>query len=231
MRSRNRTTRPGSGCARRSTSPAATSASLDFSISYDVEADFDFVVVEAHTVGADDWTTLPDANGNTSTSVGEACAIDWRSLHPFVDRYQTVGDDPTTPEQEACFGRGTTGVWNAATGTSGGYQRWSVDLTPYAGQQVEISISYIQDFAFFGLGAFLDDVSVTRDGAVVEQTSFEPTSAALKPARPRRAREHGTRRRWERRQSVGFVVGPASPRATPSTGASASRGSRVGPPG
>ena len=187
---------------------AATSASLDFSISYDVEADFDFVVVEAHTVGADDWTTLPDTNGNTSTSVGEACAIDWRSLHPFVDHYQTVGDDPATPEQEACFGRGTTGVWNAATGTSGSYQRWSVDLTPYAGRQVEISISYIQDFAFFGLGAFLDDVSVTRNGAVVEQTSFESDFGGFEAGPPPPGSEEGTRRAWERRQSVGFVVGP-----------------------
>lgn len=187
---------------------AASSASLDFSISYDIELDFDFVVVEAHSVGADDWTTLADANGNTTTSVGESCAIDWRSLHPFVDRYQTVGDDPTTPEQEDCYGRGTTGVWNSATGTSGNYQRWSVDLTPYAGKQVEVSISYIQDFAIAGLGAFLDDVSVTRNGAVAEQTSFETDLGGFEAGPPPPGSEEGTQRAWERRPSVGFVTGP-----------------------
>ena len=30
---------------------------------YNTEEDWDYVFVEAHTVGQDDWTTLPDANG------------------------------------------------------------------------------------------------------------------------------------------------------------------------
>ena len=29
--------------------------------------------VEAHTVGQDDWTTLPDPNGNTSDDTGAGC--------------------------------------------------------------------------------------------------------------------------------------------------------------
>ena len=43
-----------------------TSGKLEFKTSYDTEPDWDFLVVEAHTVGQDDWTTLPDANGHTS---------------------------------------------------------------------------------------------------------------------------------------------------------------------
>ncbi len=46
---------------------------LRFQFSYDTEPDWDFVFVEAHTVGADDWTTLPDVNGHTTTSTGESC--------------------------------------------------------------------------------------------------------------------------------------------------------------
>ena len=36
--------------------------SLSFKLSYDTEPDFDYVLVEAHTVGQDDSTTLPDGN-------------------------------------------------------------------------------------------------------------------------------------------------------------------------
>ena len=49
---------------RRSTCPAG-GATLTFQTSYDLELDFDYMFVEAHTVGQDDWTTLPDANGHT----------------------------------------------------------------------------------------------------------------------------------------------------------------------
>ena len=47
-----------------------SSGALSFKVSYDTEAGFDYVFVEAHTVGADDWTTLPDTNGNTDTDTG-----------------------------------------------------------------------------------------------------------------------------------------------------------------
>ena len=46
-----------------------TAGDLKFKLSYDTEADYDFVVVEAHTVGQDDWTTLPEVNGGTTGCV------------------------------------------------------------------------------------------------------------------------------------------------------------------
>ena len=48
-------------------------------MSYDTEAGFDYVFVEAHTVGQDDWTTLPDKNGNTSNDTGAAARTTTRS--------------------------------------------------------------------------------------------------------------------------------------------------------
>ena len=48
------------------------------------------MIVEAHTVGQEDWTTLPDMNGHTTDDTGQSCLIDWRSIHPFLDNYQTV---------------------------------------------------------------------------------------------------------------------------------------------
>ena len=43
-----------------------SAADLQFAVSHDTEAGYDAVFVEAHTVGQDDWTTLPDANGHTT---------------------------------------------------------------------------------------------------------------------------------------------------------------------
>ena len=40
---------------------AAEAPTLAAQLSFDVEPDFDHVIVEAHTVGQDNWTTLPEA--------------------------------------------------------------------------------------------------------------------------------------------------------------------------
>jgi Zinc carboxypeptidase len=146
-----------------------TSGNLSFWMSHDTEPDWDYVFVEAHTVGQDDWTTLPDANGNTSQSTGPndpdlaSCPGGWHELHPWLARYQTwdgVG---------ACTPTGTTGTWNAASGRSAGWQQWSIDLSRYAGTQVEVSISYVSDWSVQGLGVFVDDTVVSTG----ETTSFE----------------------------------------------------------
>ncbi|HEX2360785.1 MAG TPA: M14 family zinc carboxypeptidase [Jiangellaceae bacterium] len=141
----------------------ATSGELRFWSSYDTEVDWDYMFVEAHPVGSDDWTTLPDANGHTQQGTGESCPEGWDELHPFITHYQGANCEPT----------GTTGDWHAATGTSNGWSEWSVDLSAYAGQQVEVSISYVTDWATQGIGVFLDDVSVLVNGAAVAETSFE----------------------------------------------------------
>ena len=141
----------------------ATTGELSFQTSYSIEADWDYMVVEAHPVGSDQWTTLPDANGHTAQGTGESCAEGWIELHPFLEHYQGANCEPT----------GTTGEWHAATSGSNGWQEWSIDLSRYAGQQVEVSISYISDWGTQGLGVFLDDVTVSADGAQVAQTSFE----------------------------------------------------------
>ncbi|MGH8969147.1 MAG: M14 family zinc carboxypeptidase [Actinomycetes bacterium] len=141
----------------------ATSGNLSFQTSYSTELDWDYLVVEAHTVGQDDWTTLPDANGHTQQGTGDSCAEGWDEIHPFVTHYQGAACEPT----------GSTGAWHAATGGSNGWQQWSVDLSSFAGKQVEVSISYISDWGTQGLGVFLDDVAVSAGGTQVDQTSFE----------------------------------------------------------
>jgi bacillopeptidase F (M6 metalloprotease family) len=46
-----------------------TAPTLQFAASYDTESNYDYVFVEAHTVGQDDWTTLPDLNGHKGKQV------------------------------------------------------------------------------------------------------------------------------------------------------------------
>ena len=49
----------------------------------------------------------------------------------------------------------------------------TVDLTAYAGKQVEVSISYISDWGTQGVGVFVDDATVLVDGTTAHETSFE----------------------------------------------------------
>jgi bacillopeptidase F (M6 metalloprotease family) len=147
----------------------AGGATLSFWSSRDTEADWDHFFVEAHHPGQDDWTTLPDTNGNTTDATGLSCPEGWRELHPFLDHYQTFvpGDETTEP---SCTPTGTTGSWNASSGTSGGWQQWTVDLSAYAGGEVEVALAYVSDWSTQGLGVFIDDIEVsTGEGS----TDFE----------------------------------------------------------
>jgi hypothetical protein len=143
-----------------------SSGKLEFYTSYDIELDWDYLFVEARTAGQNDWTTLPEASGITTQDTGDSCPAEWNSLHPVLDRYQTVVVSGT---ETICNPTGTTGEWHAATGKSNGWQKWTIDLSEYAGEQVEMSISYASDFAVQGLGVFIDDVTISTGQA----TSFE----------------------------------------------------------
>lgn len=151
----------------REISVPAAGGSMTFWTSYDTEAAWDHLFVEARTPDGNDWTTLPDANGHTTQATGDSCNEEnsggWRTLHPQFDHYQTQ-TGPST-----CDPTGSTGAWHAASGNSSGWQQWSVDLSAYAGQSVEVSIAYASDWATQGIGVFLDDI-VLPDGTA---TSFE----------------------------------------------------------
>ena len=137
---------------------------LNFRLSYDTEADWDYVFVEARPVGTRRWTTLPDDNGHTARGTGLSCRSGWvQRLHPALRHYMN----------NECEPRGTTGVWHAATGRSGGWQKWSMDLSDYAGKRVQVAISYASDDSVQGLGVFLDSTRVLVGGEQTARTSFE----------------------------------------------------------
>jgi hypothetical protein len=181
-----------------------TGGNLSFWISRDTEQDWDYVFVEAHTVGQDDWTTLPDANGHTSQSTGPndpdlaSCPGGWHELHPWLAHYQTFDGSG------ACTPTGTTGEWNAASGRSAGWEQWSMDLSRYAGKQVEVSISYASDWSVQGLGAFLDDTTLSTG----ETTSFEDGLGGWTVSGPPPGSAPNSND-WTRTTAAGFPEGAA----------------------
>ena len=152
----------------------AQPANLSFWTSFNTELDWDFVFVEAHTVGQDDYTTLADQNGHTTQNTGSSCPEGWgQELHPILQHYQTLHENGPGNEDNTCDPTGTTGSWNASSGNSSGWQNWSIDLSAYKGKQVEISIVFATDWGTTTVpGAMIDDTTVTA-GSNVSSTSFE----------------------------------------------------------
>ncbi len=70
----------------------ASGATLSFRVNRSTLNDLDYFFVEAHTVGADDWTTLPDANGHTTPSTGARARTGWTSIPswPTMSRARTT---------------------------------------------------------------------------------------------------------------------------------------------
>lgn len=154
---------------RRTITVPPAGADMSFWINRDTEPSWDYVFVEARTVGQRNWTTLPDANGHTDEETGASCPF-WLDLHPFLTHYQTdVGDG-------SCATTGTTGDWHAVSGFSEGWEQWSVDLGAFAGTDAQVSITYASDDTVQGPGVAVDDIAVsTGEGS----TSFEDDADVL----------------------------------------------------
>ena len=112
-----------------STTAASAHPTLQMQMSWNTEAGYDNVIVEAHTVGAEDWTTLPDANGRSQTAPPPECTDPGGFLvdeHPFLLHYFSGA---------GCASPGSTGRWNSFTGSSGGWKPVAFDLSRVCGQE------------------------------------------------------------------------------------------------
>ena len=201
----------------------AGGATLSFWTSFNLELDFDYLIVEAHTVGQDNWTTLPDQNGHTTSDLSTdlSCTGGWSNpadaenvLHPFLTHYQTFN-----PADGTCSSTGSTGEWNAANGSSSGWQQFQVDLAQFAGSQVEISITSLSDWGFQQFpGVFIDDIEVsTGEGSTSFEDDADPTDGWTVPGAPQDAEgiEGPNRNDWIRRAGLGIKEGAVV--ATPDT--------------
>jgi murein tripeptide amidase MpaA len=167
--------------------------SLKFWISYDIEPDWDYAFVEIRPVGSDEWTTLPDKNGLTQTATGESCKEGWvEQIHPHLAHYMDTECNPT----------GTSGDWHAFTGNSAGWKQVEFDLSAYAGQDVELYISYASDWGTQLLGAFIDDIELS--GA--ELQDFETD---LGDWQATSTEGNAPFNNWVRMTGAGFPEGPA----------------------
>jgi hypothetical protein len=151
---------------------AADHPELRLALSWDTEPGYDHAVLEAHTAGAEDWTTLPEAGGATGSAVPTECEAGFFiGEHPFLTHYLTPGVD-------GCTATGTTGVWNSFTGSSEGWQQVAFDLSAYAGTKVELSLSYITDPGSGGHGVFADDARLAVGGTEQQAEGFETSLGA-----------------------------------------------------
>ncbi|WP_328970949.1 M14 family metallopeptidase [Streptomyces sp. NBC_00239] len=146
---------------------AADRPQLKVALNWNVEPGYDHAVLEAHTAGAEDWTTLPEASGLTSATVPEECGGGFFvNGQPFLRHYLTVAGG-------GCTATGTSGAWNSFTGSSNGWQQTGFDLSAYAGKKVEVSLSYITDPSSGGRGVFADDAKLVVAGAERDVEGFE----------------------------------------------------------
>ncbi|HEX6956158.1 MAG TPA: M14 family zinc carboxypeptidase [Agromyces sp.] len=136
-------------------------------VGLNIEESYDNLLVEARPVGTEDWTTLVDANGATSSALPAECSAGFLlEMHPWLEHYLT-GGTPCTPA-------GTSGDWNTIADSTDGWIPVSYDLSAYAGGEVEVVVSYVTDPSSGGLGVVLDDTKlVTGTDTVTDAEGFE----------------------------------------------------------
>ncbi|MFC7881332.1 M14 family zinc carboxypeptidase [Streptomyces sp. NPDC057376] len=157
---------------------AADRPTLRTQLLWDTEGGYDHALVEAHTTGADDWTTLPEAGGATGTAVPTECAAGfYMGEHPWLEHYLTLSDD-------GCTATGTTGQWNSLTGSSGGWRQVEFDLSAYAGKSVEVSLAYVTDPGSGGRGVLADEASLVVGGTAAQTEGFETSLGAWQVGGP-----------------------------------------------
>ncbi|MFJ2817058.1 M14 family zinc carboxypeptidase [Streptomyces sp. NPDC087294] len=160
---------------------AADAPALRARLLWDTEPGYDHVVVEAHTTGADDWTTLPEAGGATTDNAPAECAAGFLiDDHPWLTHY-------LTPAADGCATTGSSGSWHSLTGASTGWQQVSYGLGDYAGRSVEVSISYVSDPGTGGHGVLADDASLVVGGTAAqpeEPEGFETSLGAWRVSGP-----------------------------------------------
>jgi hypothetical protein len=157
---------------------AADRPTLKAALNWSTENGYDHALMEAHTTGAEDYTTLPETGGATKNTVPAQCDQGFfMEAHPFLTHYLTRGN-------AGCTASGTSGSWNSFTGSSGGWKQVSFDLSAYAGKKVELSMSYVTDPSDLQRGVFLDDTRLSVGGADKETEGFETSLGTWAPTAP-----------------------------------------------
>ncbi|MHA2429472.1 MAG: hypothetical protein ACXACC_00425 [Promethearchaeota archaeon] len=123
----------------------AGGATLNFNTFYEIELDWDYGYVEVYDYDTDEYTTL-EAPGITV------------STDPFSQ------DNPNVPDGREPKDYLAAGKWHAFTGSSGGWIPVSMDLSPFAGHQIELHFRLWQDGAFTLQNMYVDDIAIPELG-------------------------------------------------------------------
>jgi hypothetical protein len=121
-------------------------ATLNFYNNFEIELEWDFGYVEVHDVTADEWYTLQGSL--TVDDVG----------------FNLGTDNPNCPEGLEPTDYYDAGRWHAFTGSSGGWYLESMDLTPFAGHEIELFFTYWTDPYTLEAGWYIDDISIPEIG-------------------------------------------------------------------
>ena len=117
---------------------------------YITEEDWDFGFVEVSTDGGSTWSQLKVFDqANNLVSTDDGCTDPHGRLHDYGD------------------------LKYGLTGSSDGWQHDYVNLTPYAGQTIQLRLRYATDAGFEERGWFADDFSVTNGGTTVFSDDVE----------------------------------------------------------
>jgi len=123
----------------------AGGATLNFNTFYEIELDWDYGYVEVYDYDTDEYTTL-EAPGITV------------STDPFSQ------DNPNVPDGREPKDYLAAGKWHAFTGHSGSWIPVSMDLSPFAGHQIELHFRLWQDGAYTEQNMYVDDISIPELG-------------------------------------------------------------------
>lgn len=121
-----------------------TGATLNFWNYYQIEEDWDYGYVEVHDLNTGQWYTLPGL-GTIST----------------IPNPQNNPNCPSGLEPTDYL---AAGRWNAFTGSSGGWYQETMDLTPFAGHNIELYFTYWTDGYVLELGWYIDDIAIPELG-------------------------------------------------------------------
>ena len=124
-----------------------STATLTFMTQYDIELDWDYGYVEVYNKTGLSWSTLEGEN-----------TVDTLPKNEGIDNEHCPGDETDWDREPT--GYYEDGLWNAFTGTVTEWYQESMDLTPFAGCEIEIYFTYWTDPYTIGNGWFIDDITV-----------------------------------------------------------------------
>ena len=201
----------------------AGGATMSFWTSYDTEADWDHVFVEAHTVGQDNWTTLPDLNGHTTQATGESCKRRTPAAGGPCTPISTTTRPRPAPRRVTPPGPPAPGTRRRGTPAAGNSGRWISAASPASRSR---SPSPTQAT---GRPRVWESSSTTSRSRPVREPPPSRPGWTAGPSRAPRREAHRTRTTSPAPRRPASPKDPVPPPRTRSTSGSGSKASRMKP--